>query len=273
MNFPRAVMTGNWLSGGDPSKYPAGNRFDTPFDPAQDRRRGRRCADAGQHADAVMAAIPQAPETLRWGYFVREMTRTDAKRASHGAPRSSGLSIAYRPASSSSRPAARSRPARGAARRRAPNAGETIRETIEFGVGQRSLVRGDVGGAIGNQPAHEADDRRVAYRFLEDRAAARLEDPADFARHEIEIEMVQDCDPEHDVDRVVGERQVVRRCGDEGGAAGEAADGEPALARCSRCSEMSMPQTCAPRLARSTLLAPEPQPKSTIRWPATSPSW
>jgi len=30
--FPGAVVTGNWLSGGNPSKYPAGNRFDTPFD-------------------------------------------------------------------------------------------------------------------------------------------------------------------------------------------------------------------------------------------------
>jgi hypothetical protein len=32
MYFPGAVLTGNWLSGGDPSKYPAGNRFDVPFD-------------------------------------------------------------------------------------------------------------------------------------------------------------------------------------------------------------------------------------------------
>jgi hypothetical protein len=29
--FPGAVVTGNWLSGGNSSKYPAGNRFDTPF--------------------------------------------------------------------------------------------------------------------------------------------------------------------------------------------------------------------------------------------------
>ena len=32
MYFPGAVVTGNWLSGGNPSRYPAGNRFDTPFD-------------------------------------------------------------------------------------------------------------------------------------------------------------------------------------------------------------------------------------------------
>ncbi len=32
MYFPNAVVTGNWLSGGDPSRYPPGNRFETPFD-------------------------------------------------------------------------------------------------------------------------------------------------------------------------------------------------------------------------------------------------
>lgn len=30
--FPGAVITGNWLSGGNSSKYPAGNRFEIPFD-------------------------------------------------------------------------------------------------------------------------------------------------------------------------------------------------------------------------------------------------
>jgi hypothetical protein len=29
--FPDSVVTGNWLSGGNSSKYPAGNRFDNPF--------------------------------------------------------------------------------------------------------------------------------------------------------------------------------------------------------------------------------------------------
>jgi hypothetical protein len=33
MYFPAAVVTGNWFSGGNPAKYPAGNRFDVPFDP------------------------------------------------------------------------------------------------------------------------------------------------------------------------------------------------------------------------------------------------
>lgn len=32
MYFPDAVVTGNWLSGGNPSKYPVGNRFELPFD-------------------------------------------------------------------------------------------------------------------------------------------------------------------------------------------------------------------------------------------------
>jgi hypothetical protein len=30
--FPGAVVSGNWLSGGSASKYPAGNRFESPFD-------------------------------------------------------------------------------------------------------------------------------------------------------------------------------------------------------------------------------------------------
>lgn len=30
--FPGAVVTGNWLSGGPSARYPAGNRFNTPFD-------------------------------------------------------------------------------------------------------------------------------------------------------------------------------------------------------------------------------------------------
>lgn len=34
MYFPGAVITRNWLSGGNPSKYPAGNRFETPWDSA-----------------------------------------------------------------------------------------------------------------------------------------------------------------------------------------------------------------------------------------------
>ena len=32
MYFPGGVVTGNWLSGGNPAKYPAGNRFELPFD-------------------------------------------------------------------------------------------------------------------------------------------------------------------------------------------------------------------------------------------------
>jgi hypothetical protein len=32
MYFPGAVITGNWLSGGNPAKYPAGNRFESPFE-------------------------------------------------------------------------------------------------------------------------------------------------------------------------------------------------------------------------------------------------
>jgi hypothetical protein len=30
--FPKATITGNWLSGGSAAKYPGGNRFETPFD-------------------------------------------------------------------------------------------------------------------------------------------------------------------------------------------------------------------------------------------------
>ena len=32
MYFPGSVITGNWLSGGSSSRYPAGNRFEEPFE-------------------------------------------------------------------------------------------------------------------------------------------------------------------------------------------------------------------------------------------------
>jgi hypothetical protein len=48
--FPGAVITGNWLSGGNSSKYPAGNRFDNPFN-----------AGLSERAPSPAAAKPGAP--------------------------------------------------------------------------------------------------------------------------------------------------------------------------------------------------------------------
>ena len=65
MYFPGAVMTGNWLSGGNPSRYPAGNRFDTPFNPAltADAPSMRLLLDGIPRG--LMTAAPQAPKSLK----------------------------------------------------------------------------------------------------------------------------------------------------------------------------------------------------------------
>jgi hypothetical protein len=67
--FTAPVVTGNWLSGGPSGRYPAGNRFDAPFDPAKAGGAGADYARMRGLADAVMAGtMPfplQAPQTLR----------------------------------------------------------------------------------------------------------------------------------------------------------------------------------------------------------------
>jgi len=80
MYFPGVVLTGNWLSGGNPSRYPGGNRFETPFllglgvangagllsDP---RPAGADVARLQPLLDTVpkglMTGLPQAPKNLR----------------------------------------------------------------------------------------------------------------------------------------------------------------------------------------------------------------
>lgn len=54
--FAGAVVTGNWLSGGSPSRYPAGNRFDTPFD-----------AKTAKDAGANLARFPPLLESVTKG--------------------------------------------------------------------------------------------------------------------------------------------------------------------------------------------------------------
>jgi hypothetical protein len=80
MYFPGIVMTGNWLSGGNAAKYPAGNRFEAPFDPgltivngavllSQPRAAGADLARLKPVLDSVpkgvMTGLPQAPKNLR----------------------------------------------------------------------------------------------------------------------------------------------------------------------------------------------------------------
>ena len=87
-------------------------------------------------------------------------------------------------------------------------------------VGERTLERRNVRRPIWNERSHELDRGGVADRLLEDCPATRPQHPPDFSRHERQIEMVQDRDPEDDIDRSVGKRQVVRRADDELRAAG-----------------------------------------------------
>ena len=51
--FDNPVVTGNWLSGGASSRYPAGNRFDTPFDPATAAPAGANVARLRAMADTI----------------------------------------------------------------------------------------------------------------------------------------------------------------------------------------------------------------------------
>jgi hypothetical protein len=77
MYCPGAVVTGNWLSGGNPARYPAGNRFDVPFDsglsgaaaPQTPPAPGADIAKLRPLLDTVtkglMTGVPQPPRNLR----------------------------------------------------------------------------------------------------------------------------------------------------------------------------------------------------------------
>lgn len=76
MYFPDVVFTGNWLSGGARSRYPAGNRFDEPFDPKLTPGSPPNADGSGANIPrllpllqsipaGVMTAVPQPPERLR----------------------------------------------------------------------------------------------------------------------------------------------------------------------------------------------------------------
>ena len=62
MYFPGVVMTGNWLSGGNPAKYPAGNRFETPFDVQLTAIARRRHAAGRGRLRQAAAAAPEHPQ-------------------------------------------------------------------------------------------------------------------------------------------------------------------------------------------------------------------
>jgi hypothetical protein len=60
MLFPSAVVTGNWLSGGTASRYPPGNRFETPFDTRMTAGLNDRSGCAGsEHLEAPADARPR----------------------------------------------------------------------------------------------------------------------------------------------------------------------------------------------------------------------
>jgi hypothetical protein len=77
MYFPGATVTGNWLSGGSSSRYPAGNRFEVPFD-LKLTSATTSLASQGPGADVaklmpllesipagIMTGVPQSPRNLR----------------------------------------------------------------------------------------------------------------------------------------------------------------------------------------------------------------
>ena len=83
------------------------------------------------------------------------------------------------------------------------------------------------GARYGISDRRKRTDRGVADRLLEDRAAAGAQHAMHLLRHQPQVEVMQDRDAEHDVDRVVGKRQVVGRPDDEPGATRAAVHREP----------------------------------------------
>ena len=80
MYFPGAVVTGNWFSGGNPARYPAGNRFEGPFEPGLTMTTGSALVSEPRAAGAditrlrplfdtvprgLRTGLPQPPKNLR----------------------------------------------------------------------------------------------------------------------------------------------------------------------------------------------------------------
>jgi hypothetical protein len=76
MYFPGSIVTGNWLSGGSASRYPAGNRFDVPFDNGLATASSSTVPSTGANVaklmpllttvpQGLMTGVPQAPKNVR----------------------------------------------------------------------------------------------------------------------------------------------------------------------------------------------------------------
>lgn len=65
--FPAAVVTGNWLSGGNSSKYPPGNRFDNPFDAGLTASVSASTSTGPRPPGAEVARLMALTETIRTG--------------------------------------------------------------------------------------------------------------------------------------------------------------------------------------------------------------
>ena len=89
-----------------------------------------------------------------------------------------------------------------------------MRATLTCGdliVGQRAFERRNIRSRVRNPRADAPDERGAANRLGKDRAAPGFEHATQLARHQRQIEMVQDRDAEYAVERSVVERQAVRR--------------------------------------------------------------
>ena len=68
--FPGAVVSGNWLSGGNGSKYPQGNRYESPFDSGVDS--AGRARQTSAKAGANVAALLTMAATVTKGVIDRQ---------------------------------------------------------------------------------------------------------------------------------------------------------------------------------------------------------
>ena len=67
MYFPGVVLTGNWLSGGNPSRYPAGNRFEAPFNPVRETAMAVEARAAGAAIAKLRPLLDSVPRGLMTG--------------------------------------------------------------------------------------------------------------------------------------------------------------------------------------------------------------
>ena len=83
------------------------------------------------------------------------------------------------------------------------------RDAAQLAIVQWTFVWRDIACTIWRQPPDRSVCARVLYRLLEQRSSTRSEDTKNLQRRDFEIQVMQDCISEHQIDRPVGHGQAV----------------------------------------------------------------